>query len=273
MKYHEIISALTEEPLLITPSSHASLFKLFEDHRALSAEAFKASREGVDMCGNATELPQMEVIDGIAHIPIYGPLGFKLGKFEKGAGCCDCCDIMDELDEAEEDSNVRGIILDIDSPGGMVSGTPELAARVMRCDKPVFTFTDGDMCSAVYWVGCSADQVFCTRSANIGSIGVYCPFLDSSERMKAAGLKMEIIASGKYKGMGAPGTSLTQDHRDMMMQRVCEIADMFAAHVLDNRPGCDLEDMQGQTFIGQNAVARGLVDQVVNDKQDCCDMM
>ena len=86
MKYHQIMTALMEEPLLLTPASHASLVRLFDEHRGLSAEEFQARREGVDLCGEEVELEQMEIIDGIAHIPIGGPIGKDLGKFEKGAG-------------------------------------------------------------------------------------------------------------------------------------------------------------------------------------------
>lgn len=273
MKYHQIIATLTEEPLLITPAAHASLFKLFEEHRAMDAEEFKAAREGVDMCGEEVELEQMEVIDGIAHIPIGGPIGKGLGKFEKGAGAVDVDDVMDEIQEAEEDPNVRAIILDIDSPGGMVSGTPELADRVAACEKPIYAFTAGMMCSAAYWIACASDMVFATKSADVGSIGVYVPYLDQSKRYENAGLKVDVISSGKYKGAGVPGTSLNKDQREFMQDRVNDIAEMFYSHVEANRPDSSREDMQGQVFKGEMAFAKGLIDQVVGDKEQVIDLL
>jgi len=273
MKYYQIIAALTEEPLLIMPAAHAGLIKLFEEHRALEAAAFEAKREGVDICGKEVELEQMEVIDGIAHIPIAGPIGKGLGKFEKGAGALDVGDLMDELDDADDDDEVLGILLDIDSPGGMVSGIPEAADRILAIEKPVYAFTAGFMCSAAYWLGCAADAVFATKSADLGSIGVYTPMADYSERWKAAGVKVEVFSSGKYKGMGVPGTSLTKDHREFMQQRVDEIAGMFFDHVQACRPDAQLEDMQGQVFKAENARMRGLIDDLVRSKADVIDLM
>jgi hypothetical protein len=188
MKYHQIVAALLEEPLLITAGAHASLARLFEEHRTLDAEEFKARREGVDYCGEEVELEQMEVIDGIAHIPISGPIGKGLGKFEKGAGAVDVDDVMTELDEAEDDPNVRAIILDIDSPGGMVSGTPELADRVAACQKPVYAFTAGQMCSAAYWIACAGGLRVRGRSRpTSGASAFMCPTWTRANGMKMPG--------------------------------------------------------------------------------------
>lgn len=273
MKYHQLISSLTEEPLLITPAAHVSLLKLFEEHRTLEAAEFRAKREGVDICGDEVELEQMEVIDGIAHIPVGGPIGKGLGKFEKGAGAVDVDDIIDDLDDADDDDQVTAAILDMDTPGGMVTGTPELADRILAFEKPIYAFTAGMMCSAGYWIGCACDALFATKSADIGSIGVYMPWADTSEAWKARGVKIEVFSSGKYKGMGVPGTSLSKDHRDFLQARVMEIAQMFYVHVQACRPDSDLEDMQGQVFKGQNAMAKGLIDDVVRSKQDVVDLL
>lgn len=270
MKYHELLAALTEEPLLITPAAHASLFKLFEDHRRMTAPEFKAAREGVDLCGEEVELEQMSVVNGVAHIPIAGPIGYKLGKFEKGAGAVDSTDVLAEIEEADgaPENSIRAIVLDIDSPGGMVAGTPELADRIAECQKPVYAFTSGNMCSAAYWVASAANSgIFATRSADVGAIGVYVPFLDSSEALKARGVKVEVFASGKYKGLGMPGTALTEDHRDFLQARVMEIAGMFYDQVKAARPDVADETMQGQVFMAEKAKALGLIDEIVKNKE------
>lgn len=273
MKYHQILATLNEEPLLITPAAHASLLKLFEEHRTLEIAEFMAKREGVDACGGKVELEQMEVIDGIAHIPVAGPMGKGLSKFEKGAGAVDVDDIMDDLDDAEDDDQVRAAIMDVDTPGGMVLGTPELSDRILAFSKPIYAFTAGIMCSAGYWIGSACDAIFATRSANIGSIGVYVPWADTSEMWKARGVKIEVFTSGKYKGMGVPGTSLTKDHREFLQNRVMEIAEMFYGHVQAMRADVQPEDMQGQVFMGANALARGLIDDVVQSKADVVDLL
>src|SRR2546421_87429 len=116
MKYHQILTTLTAEPLLVVPATAVSLLELFHQHANLSPEAFRMAREGTGVCGEKVELEQMEIIDGVAHIPIAGPIGRGLSGFEKGAGAVDAADITDELDQAEESEEVNVILLDIDSP-------------------------------------------------------------------------------------------------------------------------------------------------------------
>lgn len=274
MKYHEIIRALTEEPLLITPEAHAALVRLFDEHRSLDAAEFHAKREGVDACGNEVDLEQMEIKDGIAFIPIAGPIGRGFGKFEKGAGAVDVADLSSEMREAEENSTVKGVFLDIDSPGGMVSGTPEFAEVIERFSKPVYAFTGGDMCSAAYWIGATADKVLATKSSDVGSIGVYMPFMDLSKMAEQRGIKVDVISSGKFKGLGVPGTSLTADHRQFLKARVEEIAAMFSRHVWEHRGmGVDAEDMQGQVFIADSALEKKLIDAVVRDREEAVSML
>jgi signal peptide peptidase SppA len=263
MRLAALLATLQEEPLLITPSYHAVLLRLLNEHASLDPAQFRAAREGENLSGDKIEIPQAELIDGITYIPIGGPIGVGLGKFEKGAGCVDCDDLTDELESAEENDQCQAILFDIDSPGGMFQGTPELADRIAQCPKTTGAFTAGMECSAAIWLASSCDYSFASKSADIGSIGVYCYLLDTSERYAAQGLKPEVIASGKYKGMGAPGIPLSADQRQHLQDRINESAEMFYQHIERMRPGVSREDMQGQTFKAETAVARGLIDYVV----------
>jgi signal peptide peptidase SppA len=279
MKYPKLLS---EDLLLITPGGYASLVKSFELRcgRAPGASelvqvgAELATREGKDYwTGDYIEVPEMEVENGVAIIPVTGFIGRGLDSYDKGMGATDVDDVREDLDNAEADDDVRAILLDIDSPGGMVSGTPELADRLRAVEKPIYTFTAGLMCSAGYWLGCSTDGIFATRSADIGSIGVYCAIHDLSELARQMGIKVQVFSSGTYKGAGVPGTSLTDPQRVMIQDRIMEIADMFYSHVQGARSDVAPEDMQGQTFKGQSAQARGLVDQVVACRDDVLSLL
>jgi ClpP class serine protease len=154
-----------------------------------------------------------------------------------------------------------------------VNGVPELADVVAGVEKPIFAFTAGMMDSAAYWTAAACDQIFATRSADIGSIGVYVPFLDESAAYEMEGLSVELFASGKYKGMGFPGTKLTSTQREQIQKEIVSIADMFKSHVLENRPDMDEDTMQGQSFMGVDALKLGLVDGIVEDKSDVTGMM
>lgn len=274
MRYAELLRTLTEEPLLITPAAHASLLQLFQEHRTLDAIEFKAKREGVDFCGNEVELAQMDTFDGVAVIPIGGPVGIGFGKFEKGAGAVDLGDVASDLAEANKDAEVKSILLDFDSPGGMVSGTPELADKILASKKRVYAFTGGTMASAAYWLGSSTERIFATKSADVGSIGVYTMFLDSTKAMEARGLKVDVITSGEFKGLGVPGTALSEQHRQFLQERVDGIAAMFQEHVSEMRNGTvDLDDMRGQSFLAGQARARNLIDEIVSDREEALEII
>ncbi len=202
----------------------------------------------------------MEIRNGIAHIPVGGAIGKNLTPFDRGSGAVDVNDLAAELQQAEEDPAVRGILMHFDSPGGMVSGTPELARTVERVQKPIYSFTDGLLASAAYWIAAATDGIFATATANVGSIGVYVPFHDLTKRAEMQGIKVELIKTGKYKGMGYPGTALTEDQRAHLQERVEE-------HVRRHRSGVKADSMQGQTFLGAQALSRGLIDGLVENSE------
>jgi len=264
MKLPAILATLTQEPLILTPATHASLIQIFRDHRS----ADRAEREGVDWCGNEVDLEQSEMVGGIMHIPINGPIGRGLGKFEKGAGAVDVGDISDEIDTAEADPNCKGIIFHIDCPGGMYNGTPELGERIMRCEKQTAAFIPGMACSGGYWIASSCDIVCATVSADIANVGVYCYLLDNSAIYEREGIKPDLITSGAYKGMGAPGISLSKEQRAHLQDRVNEMAETFYSHVEARRPDVQRVDMQGQCFKASSALDRGFIDQIVSGIDD-----
>ena len=267
MNYQKIITALTCEPLLITPAAQAALVELFALHAALSKEDFKATREGTSMSGENLEIEQAELIDGIMHIPIGGPVGLRLGTFEKGAGAVDLLDVQQELKTAEADPMVQGVLLEFDSPGGMVAGTPETADMIARMEKPVLSYIH-EANSAAYWLASASDGIFGTTTASAGSIGVYIPFVDQSVAFAARGLKMDVIKNdgATYKGMGFPGTSLTEEQRQHLVEHANTIAAMFKAHVRANRGDVAEHYMRGQSLMAQEAVDAGLMDGIVEDK-------
>jgi ClpP class serine protease len=136
-----------------------------------------------------------------------------------------------------------------------VAGTPELAAAVSALNdkKPVYAFSAGLMCSAAYWIASQARAIYATPSARVGSIGVVQAVIDDSARLHAAGIKVEVFAVGKYKAMGAPGTPLNEDQRELIRGNLAETAADFHAAVLSKGRKVPTEAMEGQTFSGRQA--------------------
>ena len=258
LKYPKLLS---EEMLLITPAGYDRLVKQYTERDLMRLERLKelGMLEAEDSEFELTD-------DGVAIIQIAGPIGHRLDAWDRYFGAVDVKDIEEELEAAEAEADV--ILLDIDSPGGMVTGTPELADRIRACSKPVYAFTEGMMASAAYWIGCATERVFATKSSDVGSIGVYIPFLDISKMLEEAGIEVQMFTSGKYKGMGMPGTSLTRDQAKLLQDRVMGTAEMFFEHVEETRGEVKRDAMQGQVFRAEAALEEGLIDQVVEGRDE-----
>jgi len=112
-------------------------------------------------------------------------------------------------------------------------------------------------------MGSQASMVIASESASVGSIGVYIPVTDMSKRAEMAGVKVDIVRNkeGVFKGMGYTGTTLTEDQRGHLQERVDEIFAMFAGAVQSART-VPASAMRGQSFLGAEARKQGLTDDV-----------
>ena len=207
MKFPKLLEVLTRTPLLMTPGSVESILDLFQQHRTMTVEDFLAAREGKNLCGGTVDMEQMTVEGSLAMIPIKGPLGVGLDAFEKGAGATDYGDIMEDIDEANDNPEVDRILGIFDTPGGMWGGLVETANAIADSPKPFDAFVPpgGACASAGMYLAAACRSRFLSPSAQVGSIGVYCAYLDSSEAACRRGVKVKVFSSGKYKGMGVPG--------------------------------------------------------------------
>ena len=213
----------------------------------------------------ATENPLLTIEDGIGVIAIEGPILRKpdlIARVFLGATSSE--EIGEALREAAGRNDIKAVFLNIDSPGGTVAGTPELAAAVASLNerKPVYAFSSGLMCSAAYWVASQARAIYATPSAQVGSIGVVQAVIDSSAAIDKAGIKVEVFSVGKYKAMGAPGTALTDDQRELIQSNLAEIAAEFHDAVLSRGRAIPAEAMEGQTFSGKQAQRHNLAGMV-----------
>ena len=211
--------------------------------------------------------PLLSIEDGIGVVSIEGPILRKPDVFARVfMGATSSEDIGDALREAGERPDIKAVFLDIDSPGGTVAGTPELAAAVasLNARKPVYAFSSGLMCSAAYWVASQARAIYATPSAQVGSIGVVQAVVDHSAAIEKAGIKVEVFSVGKYKAMGAPGTPLTDEQRELISSNLAEIAGEFHAAVLARGRAIPAEAMEGQTFSGRQAQRHNLAGMVAD---------
>lgn len=138
------------------------------------------------------------VRDGIATIPICGVLLKSESLLTRAFGIVTYESIRAQIMDCLANPGVKGILLDVDSPGGESAGCANLADFIYQARyKPIFACSNDAMFSAAYWIGSSAERLFVTRDGGCGSIGCYILHLDRSGKDEQFGLKFTyIVAKG-----------------------------------------------------------------------------
>jgi signal peptide peptidase SppA len=181
-----------------------------------------------------------------------------------------------KFNAALQNQEVHSIVLDIDSPGGNISGVSEVSrmVRAARGQKDITAYASGDMCSAAYWIGSAADSIFASPTSKLGSIGVIASAVDDKERMKREGIEIHNVVSEN-----APKKNLkisTKEGKESLQSIVNAIEDVFIADVSNNR-GVKRQTVisnygQGGVIVGAAAVEAGLADGI-SSMEDVIDML
>lgn len=172
------------------------------------------------------------------------------------------------LEDAVNDTNVKDIVLNFNSPGGETTGIEELGRKIKEVNliKPVYAWTETMMCSAAYWLGSQASRVGMSPSSIVGSIGVYSLIQDCSKSLEQEGVNIQAISAGKYKLLGANFKPLTDEEKQILQEDVDKQHIKFKDAVLGSRQ-VPIEYMEGLSYEGQQALAGSLVDVVVDDME------
>lgn len=175
-----------------------------------------------------------------------------------------------EVRQAMADRGTDAVVVEFDSGGGEVFGVPECfdALRSSRASKPLVASVNSMAASAAYWLACAAQEVVCTPSGVVGSVGVYALHVDMSRRLDAEGEKWTFVSSegSPFKVEGNPSEPLSEDARATMQADVDRYFDMFVRDVARGR-GVGVETVRrnfgrGRTVGAREAVALGMADSV-----------
>lgn len=215
------------------------------------------------------EQARIEITDSVAVIPIHGVLSKRMNMLSDISGGASTELIGQDLRQAIKDPEVKEILLDIDSPGGTVDGTAELATMIFeaRDKKPITAFTDGDMTSAAYWIGAASSRVVISGdTTHVGSIGVIATHVDVSESEKQMGVKTTEITAGKFKNFGSRHEPLSKEGVEYFQEKVDYLYSVFVGEIAKFRGVSEdqvLKNMaDAKIFIGRQAIEAGLVDEV-----------
>lgn len=252
---------LYDQPLALRPSKFDQISNLLLDHVRGTANITEQARGGE---GNSSdEAPLYQMCGHVAVVNIHGVIGKRLDWLSMMCGGCCVDQVKQALMEAEADPMTRAIVLDIDSPGGTITGVPELGAFIeaLSARLPVVAYTETQMCSAGYWIGCAAGEIVCSPSASVGSVGVIIALLDDSEKWRAEGYKPRVYKTGELKDMGNRGVEWRESWDEFLQERVDSNGELFFNHVRKNRP--DIADEVFETagwWSGAKLGQLGLVD-------------
>lgn len=143
-----------------------------------------------------------------------------------------------EIRNAASDPSVSAILLAIDSPGGTVAGTSDLADEIRSAGKakPVWAHIDDLGASAAYWAASQAERITANSpTALVGSIGTVQVVYDQSQLYEREGVKTFLFATGPLKGLGAPGTKITEEQAAHLQSVIESIQASFDAGVRKGR--------------------------------------
>lgn len=206
--------------------------------------------------------------EGVAVISVQGTLMKGWSKF----GGTSTVFLRRAIRQAVADPQVTAILASIDSPGGTVAGTVDLADdfREARKVKPTYAYAENTMASAAYWGFASAAKIIANRVALVGSIGVVSVIEDSSEAFKAEGVKVHVVTNTgaeTFKGAFADGTPVTEEQLMYLKGLIDQAAAAFIADVARGRKWKTgkAEDMaNGKVYSAADAKDAGLVDEIGN---------
>jgi len=181
--------------------------------------------------------------------------------------------ITKTLREVGQDDTISTVLLDIDSPGGTVSGLPELAAEVrqLRESKRVVALANSLTASAAYWIASQADEIVATPEALVGSVGVFTLHEDWSKLNERIGINPTYIFAGKYKVEGNPDQPLSDEARAHLQATVDDVYNLFVGDVAKGRGVAPAvvraEYGEGRALTAKAAKANGLIDRIAGAEE------
>ena len=198
---------------------------------------------------------------------VDGNIHANLQKIELTGPIMDVSKVLEDIQKAKEDKNIKGVLFVVDSPGGSVAPSVELAYAIkeLREVKPVIAYASGVIASGSYYASIWANQIIANPGSMVGSIGVIMQGVNTEELMKKIGVSTQTVKAGKYKESGTP-TRKWFDYEEKQLQSVIDdtynmfISDVASARNLDVKNHTIFAD--AKIFTSKQAKNVGLIDEV-----------
>ena len=254
-----LLSAIARQPWAITPDALELVLGIAQrnisDPQAVLATPTERRESG-----------SVDIRDGVAIISVMGPIFPRADIFTQISGATSVDTLALRFGEALAATDVKGIVLHIDSPGGQITGIHEFAGQIYaaRGVKPVVAYASGMCTSAAYWIGSAAERVVADETAELGSIGVVSAWTDDKEARKSKGLNDYEVVSSQSPNKRLDPTS--EKGRSVLQRRLDEFADIFIADVARHRDksaaAVAAHFGQGGMMLAADAVKVGMADEI-----------
>lgn len=200
----------------------------------------------------------------IAVIPIEGMItsGSIIENPLIRTGSVSSSAIINYIEKAESDDSIKGIIFEINSPGGTVVASKEIADKIKKVKKPTVAWIREIGTSGAYWVASASDKIIVDEMSLTGSIGVVSSYLEFSGLMEKYGINYESLTAGEYKDTGSPYKKLTNKERELFQKQLNEVYNFFINEIKKNRNLKNDNFANGMFFLGIEAKDMGLVDDI-----------
>ena len=173
--------------------------------------------------------------------------------------------VRDFVRQAESDRAIKGILFEINSPGGTPVASEQISEIIQNTSLETVSLVGDIGTSGGYLVAASADTLIASSMSDVGSIGVTMSYVENTKYNEEEGLTFVELASGKFKDSGNPNKELTEDERVLFEKDLQIVHDEFVQQVsnLRNIPVSEVEKIaDGSSVIGKRALDMGLIDKI-----------
>ena len=218
----------------------------------------------VQMFLRSQSVHKLTLVDGnsdetIQKISIEGEIGAEMTNTYSRAS------VINQIKEAKSNSNVKAILLSVNTPGGGVYETAELYNELKNSGKDVYVSMKKQATSGGYYVSMAAKKIFANTETTTGSLGVIMSYVSAQKFLNDHGIKQETIRSGEQKAVGGLTEDLPESTRKIYQEQNKEAYDRFVKAIAQGRSMSEDEVRKladGRTYTGTKAVENKLIDKI-----------